>query len=474
MLWTIALSAGHLVGTGLTALAATGFLLLVAWCFVHPRVDRTLAALGLYLGLLDGYVKLSTGSTSITLARDVIVVAIAGGALLRAARSKERLTLPPLGSLVVAFCVVVLVELANPESRGLSAGAAGVRQHLEFVPLFFLGYAFVRRDTQLQKLLFIIVLCAAAGGIVSYMQSTLSPQELAGWGPGYRERIVGTGTFYGAGRVGFGAAGVSVRPFGLGSEAGSGAVMAALALPGLIALLMSSSHRARLLLATLSIGLGLAVATSGSRAALVTVFVSLVAFGLIAAASKNGLRAVIGLAMAAAVVFVVYQQLGPDNGSTQRARSVAPSAAVSTFTTERGGSVTKFGGLAQAHPLGAGVGSSGPAAGFNQTTRSAGFDSETQWNFLVVEVGLVGVLIYLVFNLRLGWLALTRIRRIGDPAVRLSLAALAAPLIALLVAGFAGPTTASVPAAPYLWLVAGILSYWLVTGYKQIRTGGNR
>jgi hypothetical protein len=44
---------------------------------------------------------------------------------------------------------------------------------------------------------------------------------------------------------------------------------------------------------------------------------------------------------------------------------------------------------------------------------------------------------------------------------RLYLAALAAPLAGLIAQGFAGPTTASVPAAPYFWLVAGLLSYWL-------------
>jgi hypothetical protein len=471
---SVTLAAGHVAGAGVIVLGAAAFLLLVGWCFVHRRVDQAMAALGLYLGLLDGYVKLSTGSTTITLARDVIVLAIASGALLRAMRSERRLALPPLGGLVIAFGIVVLVELANPSSRGITAGLAGVRQHLEFVPLFFLGYAFMRRESQIQKLLFIIVLCAAVGGVVSYIQSTLTPEQLAGWGPGYRERIVGTGIFYGAGRVAFGPTGASVRPFGLGSEAGAGAVMAALALPALMTLLISAKTWGRLALIPLSVGVGLAIATSGSRAALVTVFVTVVAFGLISAASKNGLRAVVGLALCGALVFAVFQHLGPSNGTTQRAHSIAPTKAVGTFTSERGGSVAKFGGLARAHPLGAGVGSSGPAAGFDQSARVAGFDSETQWNFLVVEVGLAGVGIFLLLNFNLMLLALTRIRNIGDAALRLKLAAIAAPLFGLLAASFAGPTTASVPTAPYMWLVAGILSYWLITAYREGATVARR
>jgi hypothetical protein len=74
---------------------------------------------------------------------------------------------------------------------------------------------------------------------------------------------------------------------------------------------------------------------------------------------------------------------------------------------------------------------------------------------------------FLALNLRLMALALTRIRRIHDPTVRLHLAALAAPLFGLVAAGFAGVTTASVPPAPYFWFVAGVLSYWLVTRLRS-------
>lgn len=367
----------------------------------------------------------------------------------------------------MAFGVLVLAELANPDLRGIAAGLAGMRQHLEFVPLFFLGYAFMRHESQIQKFILLLVLCAAAGGVVSYIQSTLTPEQLAGWGPGYSERVLGTGAFTGVGRVGFNAAGSFVRPFGLGAEAGAGAIAAALALPGLIALMMRASTRTRLALAPLSAGLALAVLTSGSRAALVTVFVSLFAFGLIAATSKNGVRAMLGLALATALLFGVLQQIGPHNASTNRGGSVAPSRALTTFSTERGASVARLGDLAMTYPLGVGVGWSGPAAGFRRDVRTATFNSETEWNFLVVELGLAGLAIFLAFNVRLLALSITRIRRIQDPSLRLNLAALGAPLFALLIAGFAGPTSASAPSAPYLWLVGGVLSYWLIARFRR-------
>jgi O-antigen ligase len=126
--------------------------------------------------------------------------------------------------------------------------------------------------------------------------------------------------------------------------------------------------------------------------------------------------------------------------------------------------VRALGGLITGHPLGVGVGTVGPAAGFGRTVRAMStYNSEDEWNFLVVETGIAGLVVYVAFVLRLLWLALTRIRRVPDPRGRLYLAALAAPLFGMFVADFSGPTSAAPPTAPFLWLVAGVLSYRLVT-----------
>lgn len=455
-----------LIEPGPTGVGVTLFVLLAAFCFTDRRVDRSLAVLGLYLGLLDGYLKLRTGSSVITLARDVLVIAIAGGALLRTLTSNQRLPLPPLGGFVLAFSAIVLVEVFNPEGRPLASGLAGVRQHLEFVPLFFLGYAFMRSEAHVRKLLFVLVACAAVGGFVSYIQSTLTTEQFANWGPGYRERIYGQGIFSGAGRVAFGASGgTEVRPFGLGSDLGAGAAAAALAIPALIAIFMRAHGWARLAIVPLAIGIGLAVATSGSRAAQITVFASAAAFGLVAAASRNVVRVIAGLTAGTIVVYGAFAFLGSDNTTAQRAQSIAPTRLLTTFSQERASGVLKFDEYAYAYPLGLGVGSVGPAASaFGRVSQeSLRFNVDTEWNFLIVETGLAGLAVFLALCLRLMTLALTRIRHIEDQRMRLQLAALAAPIFGLVVAGFGGPFTASVPTAPYFWFVSGVLSYWLVT-----------
>jgi hypothetical protein len=60
------------------------------------------------------------------------------------------------------------------------------------------------------------------------------------------------------------------------------------------------------------------------------------------------------------------------------------------------------------------------------------------------------------------WLAVTRVRRFTDAALRMQIAALAAPLVAIFALSFASPTTVSAPTAPFLWFVAGVLGFWLI------------
>lgn len=453
---------------GPAAVGAVLFLLLAIWCFSHRRVDRSLAALALYLGLLDGYLKLRTGSSLVTLARDVLVAAIAGGALMRTLMSRKPLRLPPLGGLVVAFSAVVVIDMFNPLGGSLTGSVAGLRQDLEFMPLFFLGFAFMRRKAQIEKLLLILVVCASVGGVVGYYQSTLTPAQFASWGPGYSERVLGTGSFADAARVSYVDNVPHVRPFGLGSDIAAGGLIAALALPALIALMLGLRGRARLATAPLAVGIALGIATSGTRAALVVSLVCAVTFALIAATTRSAFRVIAGLVVGVLLVYGAFDVLGSQNNTAVRGKSITPGNFVSTFSQHSGASVLLLGRYVVKYPLGVGVGSVGPAAGVftNIAPGTSALNTETEWNYLILELGIAGLAIFLIMNLWLAWVSLSRIRRIVEPRLRLQLAALAAPLFGLFAAGFTGPTTTSVPQAPYFWLVAGILSYWLIAAFR--------
>jgi hypothetical protein len=112
-------------------------------------------------------------------------------------------------------------------------------------------------------------------------------------------------------------------------------------------------------------------------------------------------------------------------------------------------------------PLGAGLGSGGPAAGQLPAHDRSGLDAENQFNFLVIELGIPGLLLLLSFNLRLLSLAARRIRAIDDGELRLLLAALTAPLFALLLGWTGGIATTGSAGAAYFWFAAGTLAYWV-------------
>src|SRR3712207_3009671 len=57
----------------LYALGLVGFVALGSWMFLSERYERTLAVLAAYLLLLDGFLKLRTGSQLATLGRDILL-----------------------------------------------------------------------------------------------------------------------------------------------------------------------------------------------------------------------------------------------------------------------------------------------------------------------------------------------------------------------------------------------------------------
>src|SRR3712207_4972916 len=65
------------------------FAAVAAFLFFTSNIGLALSVLLLYLGLLDGFLKLRTGSELMTLARDVLLAALVAGVLLRRSRSER-------------------------------------------------------------------------------------------------------------------------------------------------------------------------------------------------------------------------------------------------------------------------------------------------------------------------------------------------------------------------------------------------
>ena len=182
------------------AFAAVGVFAVSAWMLTSAKTHVTLAVLMVYLAVADGVIKNLSGSPNATLGRDVLLYAIAIGVLLKKIHRKEPFSAPPLTGWIVAFVAVVAVQLVNPADESWSHSLASVRPHLEFVPLFFLGYSVMRSRKRIKAFLIILIAVAAINGVVGLVQFGLSPDAAGQLGPGLRaedqghERPVSRGT----------------------------------------------------------------------------------------------------------------------------------------------------------------------------------------------------------------------------------------------------------------------------------------
>ncbi|HEY6887602.1 MAG TPA: hypothetical protein VI300_07480 [Solirubrobacter sp.] len=454
------------------------FVLALAWLATTRRTLVALAVLMLYLGCVDGYAKLSTGSTAVSLVRDALLFAIVAGVLVRGQGSAQPMKLPPLSLWVIGFVVLVLVQLLNPNDGTLVHSLGGVRQHLEFVPLFFLAFAFVRSKAALRGFVILLLVIGAANGVAGYIQFGLTQQQFAAWGPGYAERVLATGRFVDAGRTFAATEDVNrVRPFGLGSDAGAGGVMGAFALGALLAMIARGRRlRYLLLAAALATFVVTAIVTSQGRGAVVSAAIILIAYGGFTIAAGGRLVALLSIGATALVAVAVFQGVLSSTGSsggagdTFRYSGLASSRIVQTTTVARGGSFEAIPENLVKYPFGAGLAVAGPASGAPGGTPLSGtIDAESWFSFMVVEAGIGGMLVVTGFTVMLLWLGLTRIRFEPDAETRTLLAAIVAPIAAMLalyVVG--GGVTATTPYAPYLWAVGGIASYWLIVRPREL------
>jgi hypothetical protein len=437
--------------------------MVAAFCFVWTRLEVTLAILLLYIGLLDGYAKLGTGSSVATLGRDLILYSVAAGALMRVVVSRRRVTLPPLTGLVAAFVVAVLVQLFNPGNISVANSLGGLRPHLEFVPLFFLGYGVVRTRERLRILLILLVGCAVANGIVGLIQLNLTPDQLARWGPGYADLIHGKGLI--TSRV-FNVEGVDqsfTRPFGLGADTGVGGLFGLCAVGASLALVTAARDwRLRLLALAGAAGVPLAVFTSQSRGVLVASIVAVLAYLVLTVSPRRLLATIVAtmLALGATVTVVSFVAGGAGQFVFARYETISPSKLVQTTKEDRGQSLAQIPKLVATYPFGGGIASVGPASTFGGGTGKF-LNGETLFTFYISSLGIPGLVLILTTYYTLVVRAGARLRRVVDPELRALLAAVLAPVVGLFSTAFAGGALVAPPTAPYFWLTLGVMAYWL-------------
>jgi hypothetical protein len=465
----------------LLSVAAGSVAALACWMLVSDRYERTLLVLLVYMGLFDGILKLRLDRGGVTLLRDALLYSIVLGAVARWVSRREGYRWPPYSAWVAAWVGVVVIQLVNDSNGTLRHSLAALRPHLEFVPLFFLGYEVLRNERRLRT--FFVALAAIAGinGVVAVYQVQLTRPQLADWGPGYAHLLSGSGDL--SPRAFTDSNGVDhPRPPALGGDMGFSGTLGALAAPGALAFLWWTRRRRRvefLLAMALLAGVGLAIAVSASRLAVIEGAAGMFALGVLAVVSTRRTEHAIAMAAAgAAIIGLAWLGLSQSSaGIFDRYRSITPNHFIKTAYDYRKDSLKQVPTYARDFPFGAGLGSVGPAAGSNPGTAGGkGANGETEFTFLMVELGIGGLLVLLLMHLLVLRRALGRVHRLPAANTRLFVAALGASVFGLFVGWLAGPTTANSPGAPFLWLALGALAYWLgdqVASHSR-RFGSNR
>jgi hypothetical protein len=443
---------------GIVAAAVGVFALML-----NPRLQVTVTAIVLYLGLLDGPVKLLLPNREATASvQDILIIAVCAGALLRMLVARERVRWPPLSGWVIAWTLLVVVNAFNPKTLGILPILAGFRQNLQYVPFFFFGYALIRSKRRFRQLFIVLGVIALANGVVAAYQTELTPAQLASWGPGYHTLIYPP---TGGGRVYVSEGEARVRPPGLGSEAGSSGAIGHIALPMCLALIALTRGRRKWIAAILALGSIFAVVVGLGRLQLVGAALGVLAFAALVAYAGRHMSRAFGTLLAVVVLAI---PLGAVVASSLRSGTFKRYETLNTSsetTLHKEAAWSKIPKYVAASPLGFGLGNSGSAAGVLKSNSNLleghGLTSETEYNVLVKELGLPGLVLWPLLSLFVSFLVVRRIRGIRDGELVVCLCGAIAAFIPLPIEGSTGFITGGAATGAYFWFTIGIVAYWL-------------
>jgi hypothetical protein len=479
-------------GNMLLALAAIVAVLGVVALAVSTRYEITLAILAVYLGLLDGPLKLEYPGAETSAGRDVLIIAITAGMVMRLLLKRQRLALPPLSGWVLLFVAAVLIESFNPYIHSIRSVLGGYRQELEFVPFFFFGYLIMRSKQRFRQLFLLCGVIALANGLVATYQSRLSPGQVASWGPGYAGLVEGS---HGTGRTYIAEGVAHVRPTGLLSDGSAGGSVGAIVLPLALALLAAGKTRRRWPALLCVLGALLAIGSSASRTYIIIAVADVVLFAALALIARAGIsRALAGLmavlmfaaGTGAALIAVdgagiLHREEGLLNPASREGNGFEVEKEQSASESETESKAGHLGeiprDIADA-PFGLGLGITGAASSFGgggkprlEEEKVAGGSA---YNLLTVETGALGLFSWLGLSASVIGLGITRLRRIPDIELRLYLVGILTTFITMLIQGLSAPTLAVSPAGAFQWFAAGVLAYWIAgPGWAAVRAKGH-
>ena len=324
----------------------------------------------------------------------------------------------------------------------------------------------MRSKKRFRQLFIIAGVIALANGVVSAYQTELSPAQLASWGPGYHNLIYIPEESKGGGRTYASEGEARVRPPGLGSEAGFSGGAGQIALPFVLALL-ATSRRRKWIAGLLCLGAIVAIIAGLGRSQVIGGALAVFAFtGLSVLAGRRVTRTVLSL-LAIVVIAVptgVLLVSSLRSGTFNRYESISVTSSSTTLHKE--GAWKLIPKYLEVAPFGFGLGIVGPVSGVGghntELIEGHGVSSETQYNFIVSELGAPGLVVWIALSLYMIFVILRGMRSVRDGDLAVLLAGMFAPFITLFAIATTGAFTNSAVAGPYFWFSIGVAAYWFM------------
>lgn len=381
---------------------------------------------------------------------------------------------PPVTFLIICFLLNILIQIYNPSAYTSLASFLNSRLFWEMLPLYFIGYFYLRSVKDWKIIFVTFALLSTVNGVVATYQSAVGPDVIGSWGPGYKTQIFDRGRLLLTSDLQ-----VTFRPFGLGPDIGFSGYLGAVTVPMLAALLAARGKRERrseilslfaqlsgiLLISILIAGTFAAVIVSGARSVVIFSTVLAVASLLFFSWKASKIRLVIGLGISVTLALAALQLVtivAPYFAERYSSVNTAEKT-VETFNSEgRIDQVTAIPlSIALRYPFGSGLDNLGPGAGFSNTAagtpvRPQPENTENTLNLALLGLGIPGVLIWLLIHLqfiRLSWKA---IQSVADEEAK-TLMGGGLILLVFLLANWLLGTIILFPYNMLFWLLPGMI-----------------
>jgi len=390
---------------------------LIGWCMFSKSVWRSLFIYLIYITCIEGVMKqlAKTNSTATFIAypiRDAMIwILVFKVYFLQKGKkpvpSKKHMP-QNLKVLIILFVILNLFQiLASFTDIGLLISIFAIRPYLEWLPIFLLAYKYMRTKQNYIMFSSALLFCVSLNGIAGTIQYIKGPGWMASLSPGYNYFV------YEQGRVFTGSGGESLlRPPALGNDCGFGGMLAMYSLPFLFYLFvqvykkrMPFFRKVILFLATILSLMG-AISSISRTVIVVTILESVIIIFLILKPGMKTKAIFIRFFIILAGAFIIFLSQYPT--FFVRYQSISTPQKVWEIFSEKESSrrhrIENLPKLTARYFFGGGLGKSGSAGGFVKRydiltePKDIPF-LENQYEYTLLDLGMLGVILWLLIHL---------------------------------------------------------------------------